>query len=67
ATAYAGAAFAGVFAGFVLHVINLLDLPKPRQDALVAGGSFVSCVILICAALFLEHCCRVPGEPSGEA
>ncbi|GAA0379800.1 hypothetical protein GCM10009530_33070 [Microbispora corallina] len=67
ATAYAGAAFAGVFAGFVLHVINLLDLPKPRQDALVAGGSFVSCVILICAALFLEHCCRVPGEPSAEA
>jgi len=67
ATAYAGAAFGGIFAGFVVHVLELLDLDKPRQDALVGGGSFVACVILICAALFLEHCCRVPGEPSGEA
>ncbi|MFF3671051.1 DUF3180 domain-containing protein [Microtetraspora malaysiensis] len=63
ATAHTGAAFAGVFAGFVFHVLNLLDLPQPRQDAFVAGGSFASCVVLICAALFLEHCCRVPGEP----
>ncbi|MEV4299215.1 DUF3180 domain-containing protein [Microbispora rosea] len=67
ATAYVGAAFGGIFAGFVVHVLELLDLDKPRQDALVGGGSFVACVILICAALFLEHCCRVPGEPSGEA
>ncbi|MEZ0077018.1 DUF3180 domain-containing protein [Planotetraspora sp. GP83] len=66
ATAYAGAVFGGVFAGFVLHVLNLLDLPKPRQDALIAGGSFVSCVALICAALFLEYCCRVPGKPEDE-
>jgi hypothetical protein len=66
ATAYAAAAFAGVFAGFVLHVISLLDLPKPRQDAFVAGGSFVSCVVLICAALLLEYCCRVPGKPDAE-
>ncbi|MBO4273047.1 DUF3180 domain-containing protein [Microbispora triticiradicis] len=67
ATAYAGAAFAGVFAGFVLRVLDLLDLDKPRQDAIVGGGSFVACVILICAALFLEHCCRVPGKPDGES
>jgi hypothetical protein len=66
ATAYAGAVFGGIFAGFVLHVLNLLDLPKPRQDAIVAGGSFVACVALICAALFLEYCCRVPGKPEDE-
>ncbi|MBP2704292.1 DUF3180 domain-containing protein [Microbispora sp. RL4-1S] len=66
ATAYTGAAFAGVFAGFVLRVINLLDLPKPRQDAIIAGGSFLSCVILICAALILEYCCRVPRRPEDE-
>ncbi|MFC0861760.1 DUF3180 domain-containing protein [Sphaerimonospora cavernae] len=66
ATAYAGAVFAGVFAGFVLRVVDMLDLPKPRQDALVAGGSFVSCVILVCAALFLEYCCRVPDKPEEE-
>lgn len=66
ATAHAGAVFAGVFAGFVFRVINMLDLPKPRQDAVVAGGSFLACVILICAALFLEYCCRVPGKPEDE-
>ena len=66
ATAYAGAVFAGIFAGFVLRVLGLLDLPKPRQDALVAGGSFVACVILICAALLLEYCCRVPSRPEDE-
>jgi hypothetical protein len=66
ATAYAGAVFGGIFAGFVLRVLNLLDLPKPRQDAIVAGGSFVACVALICAALFLEYCCRVPGKPEDE-
>lgn len=63
ATAHAGAVFAGVFAGFVLHVLELLDLPDPRRDAFVAGGSFLSCVVLICAALYLEYCCRVPPEP----
>jgi hypothetical protein len=63
ATAYAGSVFAGVFAGFVLRVLTLLDLPDPRKDAIVAGGSFISCVALICAALYLEYCCRVPAEP----
>ncbi|WP_204016542.1 DUF3180 domain-containing protein [Sphaerimonospora thailandensis] len=67
ATAYAGAVFGGVFAGFVLRVVDMLDLPKPRQDALVAGGSFLSCVILVCAALFLEYCCRVPRKPEDRA
>ncbi|GAA4579925.1 hypothetical protein GCM10023194_06820 [Planotetraspora phitsanulokensis] len=66
ATAYAGAVFGGIFAGFVLRVLNLLDLPKPRQDVIVAGGSFLACVALICAALFLEYCCRVPGKPEDE-
>lgn len=66
ATAHAGAMIAGVFAGFACRVIDMLELPKPRQDALIAGGSFLSCVILICAALFLEYCCRVPGKPEGE-
>ena len=66
ATSHAAAMLAGVFAGFVFRVLDLLTLPKPRQDALIGGGSFISCVILICAALFLEYCCRVPRRPEGE-
>lgn len=62
ASALAGSVFAGIFAGFVLRVIHLLALPKPRYDAIVGGGSFVACVLLVCAALYLEYCCRVPGD-----
>lgn len=62
ASAIAGSIFAGIFAGFVLRVLDLLSLPQPRYDALVGGGSFVACVLLVCAALYLEYCCRVPGD-----
>ncbi|MEU8268065.1 DUF3180 domain-containing protein [Sphaerisporangium sp. NPDC049002] len=67
ASAYVGAAFAGVFAGFVFHVVPLLDQDTPRRDFFLAGGSLISCVVLVCAALFLEHCCRVPKRPDDDA
>lgn len=63
ASSHAGAVFAGIFAGFVLRVLEQLDMAKPRQDAIVAGGSFLCCVLLIAAALYLEYCCRVPKGP----
>ncbi|GAA4913868.1 hypothetical protein HD597_010539 [Nonomuraea thailandensis] len=63
ASAYAGAVFGGVFAGFALHTVQLLDRETPRGEFFVATGSFVSCVVLICAALYLEHSCRIPKEP----
>ncbi|MFC4533728.1 DUF3180 domain-containing protein [Sphaerisporangium dianthi] len=66
ATAYVGAALAGVFAGFVVHVLQLLDQDTPRRDFFLAGGSLVACVILICAALYLEHCCKVPRKPGDD-
>jgi hypothetical protein len=66
ASAHVGAVFAGIFAGFVLHVVPLMDQQTPRRDFLLAGGSLVACVVLVCAALFLEHCCRVPKTPDEE-
>ncbi|MDF5758917.1 DUF3180 domain-containing protein [Spongiactinospora sp. TRM90649] len=62
ASAYAGAVFGGVFAGFVLHVIEFLEQEVPQRDFFVAGGSLLACVLLICAALFLEYCCRIPED-----
>ncbi|GII77539.1 hypothetical protein Sru01_25210 [Sphaerisporangium rufum] len=67
ASAYVGAALAGIFAGFVLYVLPLFDQDTPRRDLFLAGGSLVACVALVCAALFLEHCCRVPRDPDDEA
>ncbi|WP_043615331.1 DUF3180 domain-containing protein [Nonomuraea candida] len=63
ASAYAGSLFAGVFAGFALHTSQILDAETPRAEFFIAIGSFVSCVVLICAALYLEHACRIPKEP----
>lgn len=62
ASAYAGALFAGLFGGFVLHTASLLDKQTPRAEFFVTGGSLLACVALVVAALFLEHCCRVPGD-----
>lgn len=62
ASAYGGAVFAGIFAGFTLYTVELLDQDVPRRDFLIAGGSFVACVVLICAALYLEYCCKVPKD-----
>ncbi|MEV8636151.1 DUF3180 domain-containing protein [Streptosporangium sp. NPDC051023] len=62
ASAYAGAVFGGIFAGFTLYTAELLDREAPREDFLIAGGSFVSCVVLVCAALYLEYCCKVPKD-----
>ncbi|MEV0619661.1 DUF3180 domain-containing protein [Nonomuraea sp. NPDC050404] len=63
ASAYAGAAFGGIFAGFALHTSQLLDRETPRGEFFIATGSVVSCVVLVCAALYLEHACRIPKDP----
>ncbi|GAA2845220.1 hypothetical protein GCM10010517_01590 [Streptosporangium fragile] len=65
ASAYGGAVFAGLFAGFALYTADLLDQETPGRDFLIAGGSFLACVLLICSALYLEYCCKVPKD-SGE-
>ncbi|MBB2912560.1 hypothetical protein FHS43_003843 [Streptosporangium becharense] len=69
ASAYGGAAFAGLFAGFTLYTAGLLgrfDQGVPWRDFYIAGGSFLACVLLVCSALYLEYCCKVPKD-SGEA
>jgi DMSO reductase anchor subunit len=67
ASAYVGAAFAGVFAGFVFRVAGMLDQDTPQRDFFLSGGSLIACVVLVCAALFLEHCCRVPKRPEDDS
>ncbi|NUP68396.1 MAG: DUF3180 domain-containing protein [Nonomuraea sp.] len=62
ASAYAGAVFAGMFAGFAAYTLQVFDRETPRSEFFVAAGSFVSCVVLVCAALYLEHACRIPKD-----
>ncbi|MFI7633869.1 DUF3180 domain-containing protein [Nonomuraea sp. NPDC049400] len=62
ASAYVGAMFAGLFAGFALYTVQILDRETPRSEFFVATGSFLSCVVLVCAALYLENVCRIPKD-----
>ncbi|MDP9848207.1 DUF3180 domain-containing protein [Streptosporangium lutulentum] len=62
ASAYGGAIFAGIFAGFALYTANLLDQSVPRRDFFITGGSFLACVLLVVSALYLEYCCKVPKD-----
>ncbi|MEU4571033.1 DUF3180 domain-containing protein [Nonomuraea sp. ATR24] len=66
ASAYGGAVFAGLFGGFALHTVQLFAKETPRSEFFVSTGSFLSCVALIVAALFLEHACRVPKDPEDQ-
>ena len=60
ASSLAGAAIAGLAAGFVIYLSGQLSAPVPRQDALTAAITLAAAVVLVCAALYLEYCCRVP-------
>nr|WP_133740140.1 DUF3180 domain-containing protein [Actinorugispora endophytica] len=57
-----GAVALGGFGGFGLALLDLLHSPHARTDAFVAGGTALSGLFLIGAALFLEYACRVPED-----
>jgi hypothetical protein len=63
ASSLAGAAIAGLAAGLVMYLSGSLDTPVPRQDAVTAAITLAAAVLLACAALYLENCCRVPNAP----
>jgi len=67
ASAVAGAAIAGLAAGFVVYVSGSLNAAVPRQDALTAAVTMAAAVLLACAALYLEYCCRVPDAPDRDS
>jgi uncharacterized protein DUF3180 len=63
ASALAGAVIAGLALGFVIYLSGSLNDTIPRQDAVTAAVTFAASVVLACAALYLEYCCRVPDAP----
>ncbi len=66
ASSQVGALLAGVSVGFIGYLSDKIDAATPRSDLITASISFGSCLILIAAALFLEYCCRVPGDPNAD-
>ena len=63
ASSVAAAIIAGFAAGFDLYLAGSLNASTPREDALTAVITFAAAILLACAALYLEYCCRVPGDP----
>ena len=63
ASSLAAAIIAGIAAGFDIYLSGSLSASVPRQDALTAVVTFAAAVVLACAALYLENCCRVPDAP----
>ena len=63
ASSVAAAIIAGLAAGSAFYLAGSLNASTPRQDALTAVITFVAAIVLACAALYLEYCCRVPGDP----
>ena len=63
ASSLAASAIAGLAAGFVIYLSGSLSAAVPRQDAVTAAVTLASAVLLACAALYLEYCCRVPDAP----
>jgi uncharacterized protein DUF3180 len=66
ASSLAAAIIAGIAAGFDIYLAGSLSASVPRQDALTAVITFVSAVLLACAALYLENSCRVPADRDGD-
>jgi hypothetical protein len=60
ASSLAAAAIAGLAVGFVIYLSGSLSAAVPRQDAVTAVVTLACAVLLACAALYLEYCCRVP-------
>lgn len=67
ASSLAAAIIAGLAAGFDIYLSGSLSASVPRQDALTAAITFAAAVLLGCAALYLEYCCRVPDNPDRPA
>jgi hypothetical protein len=66
ASSQTAALLAGVCAGFVVYLSGMTSASTPRSDLVDASLSFGACLVLLAAALFLEYCCRVPGNPNDD-
>ena len=62
ASAVLAALAVGFFVGLVLPLVETLALPVHREVFLNALGTSASAVLLLGAALYLEHSCRVPDD-----
>jgi hypothetical protein len=66
ASSHAAAVVGGLYGGFLVYTLRHLGKPRINADSRASGISLAAAVALIAAALFLEHCCRVPKPPDDD-
>ncbi|MFF7335228.1 DUF3180 domain-containing protein [Streptomyces sp. NPDC090306] len=62
ASALVAALVSGMYGGTGVFLLESLDLPTRRDQAIYAGASVVAGIAVIAAALFLERVCRLPED-----
>ncbi|MDQ0386311.1 Mg2+/citrate symporter [Streptomyces sp. DSM 42143] len=62
ASALVTALVAGMYGGTGVFLLEYLDVPARRDQAVYAGFSVVAGIAVIAAAIFLERVCRLPED-----
>ncbi|MBV7695963.1 DUF3180 domain-containing protein [Streptomyces sp. TRM70350] len=62
ASALVAALVAGMYGGTGVFLLESLDIPVRRDQAIYAGCSVVAGIAVIAAAIFLEHVCKLPED-----
>lgn len=62
ASALVAALVAGMYGGTGVFLLELLDTPARRDQAIYAGFSVVAGIGVIAAAIFLERVCKLPED-----
>ncbi len=66
ASSLVGSVVAGWYGGYALYLLTDLEVAGRRERAIVCAISTASAVLLVAAALFLEHVLRLPPTPPEE-
>ncbi|MEU6845693.1 DUF3180 domain-containing protein [Streptomyces sp. NPDC046716] len=66
ASALVAALVAGMYGGTGVFLLEQLDIPARRDQAIYAGFSVVAGIAVIAAAIFLERVCKLPEDDDTE-
>lgn len=66
ASALVAALVAGMYGGTGVFLLEYLDIPARRDQAIYAGASVVAAIGVIAAAVFLERVCKLPEDDEND-